>query len=111
LRNLSYTDYIKLKFPLFKLGAYKGGIIVEQKQLGSIQSVRLLNVLWYEEKLLQVLMTVRVEWAYRKYLNGKDGKVQKNSKGQWKPIRDVNECRSARQCISTIDVYRYHIML
>ena len=31
-RNLSYTDYIKIKnFPLFKLGAYKGGIIVEQK--------------------------------------------------------------------------------
>jgi cell division protein FtsI (penicillin-binding protein 3) len=30
-RNLSYTDYIKIKgFPLFKL-AYKGGIIVEQK--------------------------------------------------------------------------------
>jgi glutathione peroxidase-family protein len=36
----------------------------------------------YEGKLLQVLMTVRVEWAYRKYLNGKDGKIlkQKNSK-------------------------------
>jgi cell division protein FtsI (penicillin-binding protein 3) len=30
-RNLSYTDYIKLKVSLFKLGAYKGGIIVEQK--------------------------------------------------------------------------------
>ena len=31
-RDLSYTDYVKIKgFPLFKLGAYKGGIIVEQK--------------------------------------------------------------------------------
>jgi hypothetical protein len=44
--NLSYTDYIKIKgFPLFKLGAYKGGIIVEQKTVRGIQSVRLLNVL------------------------------------------------------------------
>ncbi|RZL36354.1 MAG: penicillin-binding protein, partial [Pedobacter sp.] len=31
-RDLSYTDYMRIKsFPLFKLGAYKGGIIVEQK--------------------------------------------------------------------------------
>jgi glutathione peroxidase-family protein len=35
-----------------------------------------------KEKLLQVLMK-RIEWAYRKYLNGKDGKVlkQKIAKG------------------------------
>ena len=31
-RDLSYTEYIKIKdFPLFNLGAYKGGIIVEQE--------------------------------------------------------------------------------
>ncbi|MFI0491275.1 MAG: penicillin-binding protein, partial [Flavobacterium sp.] len=31
-RNLSYTEFIKIKgFPLFNLGAYKGGIIVEQE--------------------------------------------------------------------------------
>ena len=31
-RNLSYTEYAKIKaFPLFKLGAYKGGIIIDQK--------------------------------------------------------------------------------
>ena len=31
-RNLSYTEYIKIKgFPLFNLGAFKGGIIVEQE--------------------------------------------------------------------------------
>ena len=29
-RNLGYSDYIKIKnFPIFNLGAYKGGIIVE----------------------------------------------------------------------------------
>jgi cell division protein FtsI (penicillin-binding protein 3) len=50
-----------------------------------------------------------IEWAYRKYLNGKDGKIlkQKNSKGQWKPIRDVNEVdpQDGYDVISTIDVY------
>jgi cell division protein FtsI (penicillin-binding protein 3) len=31
-RDLSYTEYMKIKsFPLFNLGAYKGGIITEQK--------------------------------------------------------------------------------
>ena len=31
-RDLSYTEYIAIKsFPLFNLGAYKGGIIVEQE--------------------------------------------------------------------------------
>jgi cell division protein FtsI (penicillin-binding protein 3) len=42
-------------------------------------------------------------------LNGKDGKIlkQKNSKGQWKPIRDVNEVdpQDGYDVISTIDVY------
>jgi len=31
-RDLSYTEYVKIKsFPLFKMGPYKGGIIVEQE--------------------------------------------------------------------------------
>jgi cell division protein FtsI (penicillin-binding protein 3) len=42
-------------------------------------------------------------------LNGKDGKSYKknNSKGQWKPIRDVNEVdpQDGYDVISTIDVY------
>jgi hypothetical protein len=33
-----------------------------------------------KEKLLQVLMTVKGLNAYRKYLNGKDGKVLKQKK-------------------------------
>src|SRR3954468_5666381 len=31
-RNLSYTEYVKIKgFPLFNLGPFKGGIIIEQE--------------------------------------------------------------------------------
>ena len=33
-RDLNYTSYMRIKsFPLFKLGAYKGGIIVEQETI------------------------------------------------------------------------------
>jgi hypothetical protein len=33
-RDLSYTDYIKIKgFPLFKLGAYKEGLLSNKKRL------------------------------------------------------------------------------
>jgi cell division protein FtsI (penicillin-binding protein 3) len=50
-----------------------------------------------------------IEWAYRKYLNGKDGKIlkQKIAKGQWKPIRDFNEVDpiDGYDVISTIDVF------
>jgi cell division protein FtsI (penicillin-binding protein 3) len=49
-----------------------------------------------------------IEWAYKDYLNGKDGKIlkQKIAKGQWKPIRDVNEVDPQDfDVISTIDVY------
>ena len=111
-RDLSYTDYIKIKgFPLFKLGAYKGGIIVEQKTvrehpIGKIAE----RTIGYERKSSNGQVEGRgIEWAYKDYLNGKDGKIlkQKIAKGQWKPIRDVNEVdpQDGYDVISTIDVY------
>jgi cell division protein FtsI (penicillin-binding protein 3) len=111
-RDLSYTDYIKIKgFPLFKLGAYKGGIIVEQKTvrehpIGKIAE----RTIGYERRNSNGTSDGKgIEWAYRKYLNGKDGKIlkQKIAKGQWKPIRDINEVdpQDGYDVISTIDVY------
>ena len=111
-RDLSYTDYMKIKqFPLFKLGIYRGGIIVEQKvvrkhPIGEIAS----RTIGYERITPEGLPDGKgIEWAFRKYLNGKDGKVlkQKIAKGQWKPIRDVNEVepQDGYDIISTLDVY------
>jgi cell division protein FtsI (penicillin-binding protein 3) len=111
-RDLSYTDYMKIKsFPLFKLGAYKGGIIVQQETvrehpIGKIAE----RTIGYERKTPNGTLDGKgIEWAYRKYLNGKDGKVlkQKIAKGQWKPIRDVNEVdpKDGYDVISTIDVF------
>ena len=111
-RDLSYTEYVKIKgFPLFNLGSYKGGIIVEQETvrehpIGKIAE----RTIGYERKTPSGTLDGKgIEWAYRKYLNGKDGKIlkQKIAKGQWKPIRDVNEVdpQDGYDVISTIDVF------
>ncbi|REH00411.1 peptidoglycan D,D-transpeptidase FtsI family protein [Flavobacterium aquicola] len=110
-QGLSFTQYMKIKgFPLFNLGAYKGGIIVEQKTIrehpiGHIAE----RTIGYERKLTGYSDGKGIEWAYREFLNGKDGKIlkQKIAKGQWKPIRDVNEVepQDGYDVISTIDVY------
>ena len=111
-RDLSYTEYMKIKsFPLFNLGAYKGGIITEQKTvrehpIGKIAE----RTIGYERITPNGSKDGKgIEWAFRKYLNGKDGKIlkQKIAKGQWKPIRDVNEVdpQDGYDVISTIDVY------
>jgi cell division protein FtsI (penicillin-binding protein 3) len=111
-RGLSYTDYIKIKeFPLFKLGAYKGGIIIEQKTIREHPIGKIAErTIGYEREIAEDAFVGKgIEWAYRKYLNGKDGKIlkQKIAKGQWKPIRDINEVdpQDGYDVISTIDVY------
>ena len=111
-RDLSYTEYVKMKgFPLFNLGANKGGMITEQETvrkhpIGQIAE-RTIGYDRIDEDGIRV--GKGIEWSFRKYLNGKDGKVlkQKIAKGQWKPIRDVNEVdpQDGYDVISTIDVY------
>ncbi|WDF64279.1 penicillin-binding protein [Flavobacterium sp. KACC 22763] len=112
-RNLSYTEYVKIKgFPLFNLGAFKGGIIVEQETvrkhpIGKIAE----RTIGYDriDPATGVEVGKGIEWAFKSYLNGKDGKIlkQKIAKGQWKPIRDVNEVDpiDGYDVISTIDVF------
>jgi cell division protein FtsI (penicillin-binding protein 3) len=110
--DLSYSEYIKIKeFPLFNLGANKGGMITEQETvrehpIGKIAE-RTIGYDRIDENGIRV--GKGIEWSYRKYLNGKDGKVlkQKIAKGQWKPIKDVNEVdpQDGYDVISTIDVY------
>lgn len=111
-RKLSYTEYMRIKsFPLFKLGAYKGGIITEQRTvrehpIGMIAE----RTIGYERVDHKgENLEVGIEGAFSKYLNGKDGKrmMQKIAKNQWKPISDNNEVEPVDGCdiVSTIDVY------
>ena len=111
-RDLSYTEYVKIKgFPLFNLGAYKGGIIVQQETVREHPIGKSAErTIGYERKTPSGASDGKgIEWAYRKYLNGKDGKIlkQKIAKGQWKPIRDVNEVdpQDGYDVIATIDVF------
>lgn len=111
-RDLSYTEYMRMKsFPLFSLGPNKGGMITEQvtirkHPIGKIAE----RTIGYERITPEGKPDGKgIEWSFRKYLNGKDGKVlkQKIAKGQWKPIRDQNEVdpQDGYDVISTIDVY------
>jgi cell division protein FtsI (penicillin-binding protein 3) len=111
-RDLSYTEYITIKgFPLFKLGPYKGGMIVEQETVREhpIGKIAERTIGYIGRDLNGHINPVGVEGAYSKYLNGKDGRIlkQKIAKGQWKPISDINqiEPQDGYDVISTIDVY------
>ena len=111
-RGLSYTEYMRIKsFPLFRLGAYKGGIITEQKTvrehpIGKIAE----RTIGYERiDHKGENLEVGIEGAFARYLNGKDGRrlMQKIAKNQWKPISDNNEVEpvDGYDIVSTIDVY------
>nr|WP_315174414.1 penicillin-binding protein [uncultured Flavobacterium sp.] len=111
-RDLSYTEYIAVKgFPLFKLGPYKGGVIVEQETVREhpIGKIAERTIGYIGRDLNGHINPVGVEGAYSKYLNGKDGRIlkQKIAKGQWKPISDINqiEPQDGYDVISTIDVF------
>ncbi len=111
-RDLSYTEYMRMKsFPLFNLGPNKGGMITEQETIRKypIGKIALRTIGYDRVNEIGKREGKGIEWSFRKYLNGKDGKVlkQKIAKGQWKPIRDQNEVdpQDGFDVISTIDVY------
>ena len=96
-RDIGYSDYLRLRdFPLLKLGAFKGGLIVEQTTkrehpMGGIS----MRTIGYERTDQDGNVTrAGLDGAFgEKYLKGVDGHrmKQKIGKGQWKPIRDNNE--------------------
>jgi len=111
-RDLSYTEYMRLKaFPLFNLGPNKGGMITEQETIRKYPIGKIaLRTIGYDRINDDGKRDGKgIEWSFRNYLNGKDGKIlkQKIAKGQWKPIRDQNEVdpQDGYDVISTIDVY------
>ncbi len=104
-KGLGYSDYVKIKgFPMFNLGAYKGGIIVEQNTIREhpISDIARRTIGWKGSG-------AGIEGAYGKsFLEGEDGKrlKQKIAKGQYKPINDENEIepKNGLDVISTINV-------
>jgi cell division protein FtsI (penicillin-binding protein 3) len=110
-RNLGYTEYIAVKsFPLFNLGPYKGGLIVEQRTVREHPLGKMAERSVGYERVDENGYYTRVglEGAFGEYLRGKTGKriKQKIAKGQWKPINDDNEVepQDGWDVISTIDI-------
>ncbi|WGD36134.1 penicillin-binding protein [Olleya sp. YS] len=112
VKNIGYSDYLKFReFPLLKLGAFKGGLIVEQKvkrehPLGEVAQ----RTIGYERTDDKGNITrAGIDGAFGvDYLRGKDGKrlKQKIGKGQWKPILDYDqvEPKDGFDVYTTIDV-------
>ena len=111
-RNISYSDYIRMRnFPLLKLGAIKGGLIVEQTTrrehpMGGIAE----RTIGYERQDENGNFTrPGIDGAFGvKYLQGTNGKrlKQKIGNGQWKPIADYDqvEPKDGYDVYTTIDV-------
>lgn len=111
-RNLSYSNYIRVRnFPLLELGAFKGGLIVEQTTkrehpMGGIAE----RSIGYERFDDDGNVTrAGIDGAFGvDYLRGIDGKRLKLriGNGQWKPIADYNEVepKDGYDVYTTIDV-------
>ncbi|WP_338734100.1 penicillin-binding protein [Mangrovimonas cancribranchiae] len=97
VRNVGYSDYMRFRsFPLLNLGAFKGGLIVEQTTkreypMGGVAQ----RTIGYERVDEEGNVTrPGLDGAFgAKYLRGVDGKrlKQRIGKGQWKPIVDYNQ--------------------
>lgn len=110
--NIGYSDYLRFRaFPLLELGAFKGGLIVEQKvkrehPMGDVAQ----RTIGYERTDDEGNVTrAGIDGAFGvDYLRGKDGKrlKQKIGKGQWKPILDYDqvEPKDGFDVYTTIDV-------
>ncbi|NLN26435.1 MAG: transpeptidase family protein [Bacteroidetes bacterium] len=94
-KNLGYSDYKKIKsLPLFNKGAYRGGIIVEQRTVREHPIGKIAHRTVGDEYANQPgYYAVGIEGAFNELLTGKDGKRLKQKIGhrQWKPVYDTNE--------------------
>ncbi len=100
-KNVDYSDYMKIReFPLFELGAYKGGLIAEQEVMRE-------NPLGKIAERSIGRGRIGFEGAYDHYLKGEKGQrmKQKIAQGQWKPINDLNEVEpiDGYDVITTLD--------
>ena len=111
-RNLGYSNYLRVRnFPLLNMGAYKGGLIVEQKTkrehpMGEIAQ-RSIGYERFDED--GNVTRAGIDGAFGvQYLRGTNGRrlKQKIGKGQWKPIEDYDqvEPKDGYDVYTTIDV-------
>jgi cell division protein FtsI (penicillin-binding protein 3) len=109
-RGVTFQELKQLrKFPIFNMGKYKGGLIVDQKNR-RILPFRSLAARTIGYKNENVKNAVGLEGAYASYINGENGKrlVQRIAGGTWIPVNNgVDEeiaAKDGADIISTIEV-------
>lgn len=110
-RNLDYSQYKAiLHFPLFSLGSFRGGVIVEHQTVREHPMGKIAERSVGYERFDENGYATRVglEGAFGEYLRGVEGKRLKQliSKGEWKPIglENIVEPKDGYDVISTIDI-------
>ncbi len=106
-RKVSYTQMRRvIKFPIFRMGKYKGGLTIEEKNRREKPFDNLAErTIGYSVK---GIAPVGVEGAFDKDLTGKPGKrvMQRIAGGTWIPVNDEEQidAQNGRDIITTIDV-------
>lgn len=107
-RNVSYEQLKELrKFPIFRLGKYKGGLISIPKTKRKMPFGDLAKrTIGYENKAENLF--VGLEGAYSSYIQGRNGKQLKRkiNNGDWIPLNDENDILpiDGKDIVTTIDV-------
>lgn len=105
--KLSYNQIKVLKtFPIFRMGRYKGGFMVEQENMRLMPFNQLARrTIGYKNK---DNVRVGLEGSFDKELTGTNGSrlMRKISGGTWMPLNDENEIEpeNGKDIISTLDV-------
>ncbi len=105
-RNVSYSQLQELKkFPVFRLGRNKGGLMIDQR------NVRELSFQKLAARTIGTLRDVKpvgIEAAYNEELKGTNGKrlMQRLSGNVWMPVPDKAEMepKDGNDLITTIDI-------
>lgn len=105
-RNVRYAELQDLKkFPLFRLGKYKGGLMIEKKEMREMPFQMLASrTIGY----VRDVKPVGIEAAFNENLEGIGGKrlMQRMSGGVWMPVTDKDEVepKDGNDIVSTIDI-------
>jgi len=108
-RRVTFNELKKIRtFPIYNLGKYRGGLVVEQKnkRILPFKSLAARTIGYKNEN---VVNGVGLEGAYAKEIGGEDGKrlMQRIAGGVFVPVNDEDDEEQAKDgadIISTIDV-------
>ena len=108
-RNISYSEQKALYgFPLFRLGRYKGGLIIDQlsKRERPFKTLAARTIGFKVED--KKITSVGIEASFDSYLKGVAGQrlMQRLSGNVWKPVNNENEVepQNGSDVITTIDL-------